>query len=172
MTVSAQGIGGCEILCAPFKSGVSTSYNPPALKNASPTCLKARLSGGHLSGAGPTGWGAQCGAQTPLSLRGISAMVIILPFVGHLPRVTGLDYTVCLPLLPLSLWFLLYIFSCRKSFLLVFRSFSSIVALYVFVILVCPWEEVSSGSSYSAMLAPPQYCLLNLKCLQAWTVTT
>ena len=39
--------------------------------------------------------------------------------------------------------------------LLVFRSFSERVALYVVVVLVCPWEEVSSSSSYSAILIPP-----------------
>ena len=39
----------------------------------------------------------------------------------------GLDYTVFLPLLPVLLWFLLYIFGSGKSFLLVFRSFSQAV---------------------------------------------
>lgn len=40
--------------------------------------------------------------------------VIIPPFVGCLPEVVGLDCTMHLPLLTISLWFLLCIFSCRK----------------------------------------------------------
>ena len=64
--------------------------------------------------------------------------------------VSGLDHT-SIPL-PVSLLFLCYIFSCWKSFLLVFRLFSEILALSVVVILVSPWEKVSSGSSYSAKL--------------------
>lgn len=44
------------------------------------------------------------------------AVVIIFPFVGHPPGEYGLDYIVTLPLLPILLWFLFYIFACRKSF--------------------------------------------------------
>ena len=61
---------------------------------------------------------------SPFSLGRTSAIVINLPFVGHLPRGLGLDYNVPSPLLPSSFWFLLYLLSCGKSFLLVFRSFS------------------------------------------------
>ena len=91
----------------------------------------------------------------PLLLGRTPAIVIILPFVGCLPGGMGLDCTVSLSLLPISLWFLLYIFSCGKSFLLVLRSFSLTVTLEMVVILVCLCEEVSSWSSYSAILATP-----------------
>ena len=37
------------------------------------------------------------------------------------PRDMGLDYTMPLPLLPISLWFLLYIFNCMQFFLLAFQ---------------------------------------------------
>ena len=37
------------------------------------------------------------------------------------PRAMGLDYTMPLPLLPISLWFLLYIFNCMQFFLLAFQ---------------------------------------------------
>ena len=37
------------------------------------------------------------------------------------PRDNGLNYTMPLPLLPISLWFLLYIFNCRQFFLLAFQ---------------------------------------------------
>ena len=53
-----------------------------------------------------------------------SANVIILLFVGCLSREVGLDYIMSLPLLPISLYFVFHIFSCRKSFMLVFRSFA------------------------------------------------
>ena len=43
----------------------------------------------------------------------------------------GLDYIVSPPLLPVLLWFLLHIFNCKWSFLIVFGSFSSIIALYI-----------------------------------------
>ena len=101
------------------------------------------------------GWRTQCGAWTPQSLRRASAIVIILLFVGHLPMGVDLDYTVSLALLVILWWFLLYIFSCGKSFTLVFRSLSLIVALYVVIILVCSWEEMRSESSYSTILATP-----------------
>ena len=54
-----------------------------------------------------------------------------------------------LPLLPILLFLLFHIFSCRRFFfLLVFQSFSSVLV----VNLVCPWKEMSSGSSYPAIL--------------------
>lgn len=62
------------------------------------------------------------------SLWLVSAVAIILLFGGHLPRDMTLDYTVC-PLLLSILWLLLYIFSCKLSFLLVFSMFSSIIDL-------------------------------------------
>ena len=66
----------------------------------------------------------------PLTFWGrISTIVIIFLFVGHLHGCVNLDYTTSLLLLPISLWFLLYIVKCGKSFKLVFRSFSSIVTL-------------------------------------------
>lgn len=55
-----------------------------------------------------------------LLLRENLSIVIILPFVG-------LDYTTSVPLLAVSLWFLLYVFSCRRSFIPVSRSLSWIL---------------------------------------------
>ena len=43
--------------------------------------------------------------------------ITILQFVGYLPRDMGFDYTSSPLLLPVSLWFLLCVFSCRRSFL-------------------------------------------------------
>lgn len=63
------------------------------------------------------------------SFEKTSAVGITLLFVDCLAGDVDLDYTSSLPLLPISLWFLPYVFGCRESFLLVFRLFSSIVAL-------------------------------------------
>ena len=43
------------------------------------------------------------------------AIVIILLFFGHPPKSMSLDSTMILCLLPVSLWFLLCIFSCRSG---------------------------------------------------------
>lgn len=75
---------------------------------------------------------------------------IIFPFVCYLPAGVEFDYMVSPP--PTHLVVVFHIFSCRNSFLLVFRSFLWIVTLYMVVILLFLWEEMSSGSSYSAAL--------------------
>ena len=106
--------------------------------------------GPHLPNSGPPGWGAWCVTWVPHSLRRTSEVVITLLFVVHLAGYVSLDSTMSLPLLPISLWFLLYISSCGKS-----SSFSLILALEVVIILLCPWEEMSSRSSYSTILATP-----------------
>lgn len=54
----------------------------------------------------------------------------------------GLILTMSLPLLPFSMWPSLYVFTCRRSVLPVFRRFSEEVAPYVVVVLICSWEEV------------------------------
>ena len=72
---------------------------------------------------GNTFWVQDPQAGEPnMGLRTLTALenhcnIIILQFVGHPPRVMGLDYIASLPLLPVSLWFVLYVFSYRRSFL-------------------------------------------------------
>ena len=124
MTASALVPEACEILCVPFGSGVFISYSPLALLKASPACLQSQMFWrNHLPGAVPLGWGAQFGSQTPCFFGRTSAIVIILPFVGYPPRGVGLDCTTFPPVLSVSLWLLLYIFSCARYFLLVFQFF-------------------------------------------------
>ena len=65
-------------------------------------------------------------------------LIILLSLITHL----GWPYCITTHL-PLSLRFLIYIFSCRRYFLLVFWSFSLIVALYILVILVYQCREVN-----------------------------
>ena len=117
ITDPALGLRACVILHVPLKSRVSGSPLSKSHWSSKPDIL-----GACLPGAGPLGLGIL------IPFGRTSAIVIILPFVGHLPRGVGLDQTASLLPLPMPLWFLLYIFSCRKSFLLVFRLFSLIVA--------------------------------------------
>lgn len=88
----------------------------------------------------------------------ISSVVIILS-VGHLLGDVvhplgdmSLVKTMSPPLLFISLYFFLYIFSCRRNLLLILRLFSLIVALSL-VVLTCLWKEVNSKSSH--ILASP-----------------
>lgn len=110
----------------PCKSRVSVPYSPLALLHTSPLKddLQSQIFGGHifpvqdtLDGEPNTGFDASLLGEN-------SANVIILLFVGCLSREVGLDYIMSLPLLPISLYFVFHIFSCRKSFMLVFRSFA------------------------------------------------
>ena len=102
------------------------------------------------------GWGAQCGAQTYYTLWKFSAVMICCccsvaqlcptlcnpmdcsmsgnydyPPVCRLPPDGCVSWPHLLspPLLPVSLWLRLYIFSCRKYFLLIFRLSSMIIVL-------------------------------------------
>lgn len=107
-----------KFLHAPFKSRSSISYSPLAPLNTSPPGLQNQC----LSCAAPMGWGAQCRAQTPCTYWKTSAVVVILQFISCLLRGVGLDCTGSLFLLPsyYVLLLLFLIFSCRRSFLLIF----------------------------------------------------
>ena len=121
---SALGPGACEILYAPFKSEVYFPWPSGSSKIKACQPSKPNVLVDHLPGAGLLGWGALYGAQIPTSLGRTSVIIIILPFVD-----IGIDYTTCPPLLLILFWFLLYIFRCRRSFVLVLWSVSSVVAL-------------------------------------------
>ena len=43
ITASVLGLRVCEILCAPFKSGIFVSYSPPSLLYASPAGLQSQI---------------------------------------------------------------------------------------------------------------------------------
>ena len=91
--------------------------------------------------------------------RGALVCDFSLQLMSYCARDVSSDSTVSLP--PLLLLFFLYILSCRSTFLLVFRLSSGRVS-YVCCSLGYPWEEVISGSSYSAILIPPPKGLSNL----------
>ena len=123
-------------ICMSPLGAESLSYSPQLCYMKALMTFKLRCSGGSYLCSRIPRWGSQCGAQPPHSLGRTSAVVNIIPFVNHLPRGLGLDYIAFTSLLPVSLWFLLYIF-ITKLFLLVFRSFSLIVLLKLVVISVC-----------------------------------
>ena len=58
--------------------------------------------------------------------------IIILQFVGHSPRGMEFDYIMSPPFLPILLWFLLFVFSCRSPL----ESSGLMVVLHTVVILV------------------------------------
>lgn len=62
-----------------------------------------------LPGAGPLGWGID------VKIFGETSIIIIIPsFVCNLHRYRVLKYTVTPSILPILLWFLLYIITCRS----------------------------------------------------------
>ena len=129
ITASALGPSLCEILCAPFESRVSISYSPLALRKVSPTGLQSPMFWKLFFLVQDPQAGKPNVGSYPSVLRENFCNCNYPPFVGRPPKGMGLDSTLSPPLLHIFLWFLLYIFSCRRSFLLVFRSFSSIFAL-------------------------------------------
>ena len=84
----------------------------------------------------------------------IFSVVHLLGDVVHLLGDMSLVNTLSPPLLFVSLYFFLYIFSCRRTSLLIFRLFSLVVALSI-VVLTCSWKEVNSESSH--ILASPHH---------------
>ena len=93
--------------------------SPQVLLKVSPTGLQIQMFWGPIFLVqDPPEWGAQCGTQTPHSLGRNSAIVIILLFVDLPLRKWVLTILQVCPLLPVLLWFLLYVFSCRRSLLI------------------------------------------------------
>ena len=62
------------------------------------------------------------------------------------------------PFLPDSVWLFLYRLDCTGAVLLVPRSISVRISLYVIVVLIFSWGEVRSISFYSAILISTFYC--------------
>ena len=81
-------------------------------------------------------------------------MWYLLPLLGH-PLGAWVLTLLFVPSYLSQCGFFLYILSCRRAVLLVIVLFSERVVSYVVVVLVFSWEEVSSVSSYSAILILP-----------------
>lgn len=113
----------------PLESLLPTAL-PPSLPYEAPLTFKARCSGGLSFWCISPGLWSWCGAGTHPSFGRTSAIETIFLFVGHVPGVWGVSWLNWVSVPPtLSLWFLLYVFSWGKYFLLLFRSIPVIVAL-------------------------------------------
>ena len=99
----------------------------------------------------PKGWGTWCEAQTPC-FSGSRSVVLLrsLLIVGCHTGGGFFCETVFLPLLHVWMWPFCPVLwsSCSASSQVLFRENCSVWA----VDLLCLWEEVSSGSSYSTIL--------------------
>ena len=143
-TASALGTRESKILCISFKSSYlvqlsgSNKSDPhwPSKPNVLELVFLVQITlAEELNmGLGSLSW------RYPLQL-------FILPFLGYPLGFVDLDYIVSAILPCILFWFLLYIFSCI-SFLLIFRSFSLIAALYTVIKSVCLWEYMSSEFFY------------------------
>lgn len=79
---------------------------------------------------GALSWRAQCATGTPASFGGpLPLRCPVLPCVQQLPVGLGPVYFTSLPLLLVSMWSLLYLFSYRSSVQLVFGWFLGLNAL-------------------------------------------
>ena len=67
-----------------------------------------------LPTVGPPDWGALHGVQNSHSCGRTLFSSLHVSYLGCM----GVDYITSLPLLHVSLWFLLHVFTCRKSFLM------------------------------------------------------
>ena len=115
ITASALSPGVCDILCAPFKSKISIFPSPLGFLKVSSTLLQSQIL-----------WELIFPLQEPqagepnMRLRPLTPLeeplqcnyspICRLPAQGY-----GIDYIVSLLLLPISLWFPFYTFSCRRS---------------------------------------------------------
>lgn len=136
----------------PYKSRLLVSYNPLALLQLSPDNFKSQLLWGliflvlGLSGV----------ELEPLTHWGEPLFLWYPWCCGALCQGCESQPGFVLALLSTSKWPFLYIFSCERAFLLVFRSPSETVGLYVVVALMCPWEL---SSEYFTVLIPSDYSL-------------
>ena len=106
-----RGILECVRLCVHSLKMESVSYGLHALLSISPTGFQSQLFWGtRLPRVGPLGLGSLMWALnmgfSPCYMGRTSAVIIVPPFGDHPPRSMSLDYTVLLPLIFASLFFL------------------------------------------------------------------
>lgn len=135
-------------LCGNSWRTVAVSHCPPALPDISCAGFQTRCCSSSSSSCKCLGWGAECGACTPHSSVGTSAVTMLLLLLGSLHWRCGV-WRVGVGSIHVS-WRGLFFISVVAENLFCFSLFSETV-LYVVVVLEHPWEEVSSASSYSAI---------------------
>lgn len=121
---------------------------------------KPGIMGTHFPSEDPLGWGTEHGAGVPFSPVRAFMVVISLTLVGCWARGMVL-IRLSVPLLPILMWLFLYILSCRKLVILLFRSFSEIVVLYVVVQCVCWRRWAQDLLSLLCWSGPPECDYLN-----------
>ena len=139
----------CVRVCVP-PSGVESLF-PTAFWDSRKEVLlafKAKRCGGLFFRC----WWAHRGAQNSVLWENL-CNVIILQFVGCPPRGYGTRLHHDSATSSHSLEFLFYVWNCGRSFLIEPVLFIVHCSTNSRVILVCLWEEVSSGSFYSASCA-------------------
>ena len=109
ITISALDHRACEISCALFKSGVSISCNTLGHLQVSPTNWQRRIISIQDTQAGEPMWAS----ESFLPRKNLCNSNYSL----HPPRGMTHDYTLTPFLLPILLYFLLYNFNYRRSFL-------------------------------------------------------
>ena len=118
VTAFSLGPSVHETLCVSSKRGVSLSPSPVEFLQSSPTGLQSwMLWGLLLPMPDPQAGEPDVGSELSLLWENFCD-IIILQFVGHPPGWYGIWlYCECAPP-TISLWFLLYVFGCRISFLI------------------------------------------------------
>lgn len=126
ITVFVLGLRTCEILHVPFKSEVSLSCAPMGLLYASSVGLQNQMFWGLLVSLMQDSWVGEpyMRTRTHHSL-GITSEIMFILLVSGSPTWECKSWLYYISaFLPISLWFLLYIFNCEKCFLFVCRSVS------------------------------------------------
>ena len=136
-------------LCRSLKDEGLVSHSPQALLEAGPAGFHTQAFG-NLSSQGRSPGLASPTRDVDPPLLGVTFSAgLSLPWGQHARGVAS-DWTTSLRLLPVSIWPFPYILGCGTSVLLSSGHPSSeIVVSYAVVVLVCLWEEVSSGFSSS-----------------------
>lgn len=115
ITASVLGLGACDILCAPFRSRISIYFSSLAFLTVSPVAIKVKYPAWLIFQYNPPDLGVWYKGQISWSLEKTSTVVIMLPFVGHLPRNMGPDYLESPLILPVLLCYF-YSFNCKRFF--------------------------------------------------------
>lgn len=108
----ALGLRACEILCVSFLR-VECLFPQPSGSPIDKPRWSSKLDVPRACLSSAVFWAGQPHVKLqPLLLERTCAVVIIFSFVDHIPL--GVSFTIFLPFLPIILWFVLYIFSCRN----------------------------------------------------------
>lgn len=146
----------CKCVCAwPFQEKSLSFLQPLGSPGHKPHWYsKTNVIGADLPGAYPPVWSTWCGAKIPHSSGRRCTFVVPLLLAGWAPGVWVLIRPCTCPFCP-SWYGFLFLSQLWHSCSVSLQSFSERVALYIVVVLVCLWEEVSPWFFYTAIFTPP-----------------